>query len=327
LQSFEQTGADAMQRSLATAQELVLECPFESAINRHADWVQQRTTTWAQQYGLLRNPRDVQQFHRWQYGILMARAYPLASRDALALIADWNTWLFLLDDQFDEGTLGHDPAAVEQLCSDIIDILRGHRGPYRRDHPSFRAVEDIADRLADLADSATIERLVSCLTASFRASIWEASNREAKRVPSKADYHYYRPFAGAVYCYLTLMDLALAQPLPAEILQHPQIEALTTLTNHLICYANDVISFPKEAANGNVHNLVVIVQHEHQLMLDDSIDYVIELHNSEVAKFLNMCDMLPSFGNHNCVVNEYVQGLQWWLRANIDWSQTTTRYS
>jgi hypothetical protein len=309
----------------ATVQEQVLACPFPAAISPHAEWVQGATASWALRHGLLRTPQAAQQFHSWQYGTLMARAYPTATRDALALIADWNTWLFLLDDQFDEGALGHDPRGVQRYCDQAVAILRGDAAAHL-EHPALGALCDIAARLSALASPMLIERLIRNIEASFGAAIWEASNRRQHRIPTEADYLHYRPLAGAVYCYLTLIELATRAELPDTVRAHPQIARLTTLANQIICFSNDLFSFPKENANGNAHNLVVVLQHARALTLDGAIESVIAMHNDAVAEFLAIERALPRFGTSESAVRYYVDGLQSWIRANMDWSSTTTRY-
>lgn len=315
-----------MHSDLATEQQLVLTCPFPAAINAHAEWVQEATTAWALRHGLLRTPAEAQRFRRLQYGVLMARAYPTAPRDALALIADWNTWLFLLDDQFDEMELGRDPARLERYCAQALATLRGHATPAADDPASFHALHDIAQRLASQAPPALVERLTTCLQASFGASAWEAANRAAQRIPSEAEYLRHRPYSGAVYCYLTLIELATGQGLPDTVRSHPAIRRLTKMTNNIICWSNDVVSFTREHAAGNAHNLVAVVQHERGLAFDDAIDYVVALHNREVAQFDFACAQAPPCLAADVAVQQYVRGLTWWIRANMDWSTATTRY-
>lgn len=304
----------------------MLTCPFPAAINTYAEWVQEATTTWALRFGLLRTPAEAQRFRRLQYGILMARAYPTAPRDALALIADWNTWLFLLDDQFDEMALGRDPALLGRYCAQALAVLRGHAAPAASDPASFHALHDIAGRLASQAPPQLLARLTACLQDSFGASAWEAANRAARRIPSEAEYRRHRPFSGAVYCYLTLIELATGVALPEAARSHPVLQRLTTMTNNIICWSNDVVSFTREHAAGNVHNLVAIVRHERGLTLDDAIDYVVALHNREVAQFEYACTQVPPCYAADVAVQQYIQGLTWWIRANLDWSTSTTRY-
>jgi hypothetical protein len=83
-----------------------LACPFPAAISPHAATIEAATIAWARHIGLIQGPADIQRLQQLQYGMLMARAYPHAALPALQLISDWNTWLFLLDDQCDEAGLG-----------------------------------------------------------------------------------------------------------------------------------------------------------------------------------------------------------------------------
>jgi hypothetical protein len=254
----------------------------------------------------------------------MARAYPAAPREHLAVIADWNTWLFLLDDQFDEGQLGREPEALQDYCATTLAILRGQASPQPGAAPAFQALGDLARRLHALAAPLTVERLTCCLEQSFRASLWEARNRVCARVPGEEEYRRYRPLAGAVYCYLTLIEFAAQMLLPDAIYAHPAISRLTTLTNQIICWANDVLSYPREHAAGNVHNLITVVQHSRSLDEASAIDLVVDLHNSDVRAFVDLSEAAGSWGDSQ--VRAYVQGLQWWLRANMDWSAATFRY-
>jgi len=48
-------------------------------------------------------------------GSLVARAYPRSPRDALVILTDWHTWLFMLDDECDEAGIGKRPQRLTAL--------------------------------------------------------------------------------------------------------------------------------------------------------------------------------------------------------------------
>jgi len=79
-----------------------LYCPFPSSINVHAETVQRDTRAWARRFQLIRDDAACARLSCRRYTELMSRAYPRATSVTLQLISDWHTWLFLLDDQFDE---------------------------------------------------------------------------------------------------------------------------------------------------------------------------------------------------------------------------------
>ena len=58
---------------------------------------------------------------------LVARAYPSAPLDPLAIITDWITWLFVLDDECDEAGIGKRPERLAALHAQCLKVLSGPR--------------------------------------------------------------------------------------------------------------------------------------------------------------------------------------------------------
>lgn len=304
----------------------ILYSPFQPARNPFADQVHRHTLTWAKQHGLIRTRDDYDRIDRGQFGDLMGRAYPRAPLAALQVIADWNAWMFLLDDQFDERALGRTPDAMEHIHDRILAILAGDS--VQLDDPAhLQALFDVARRLREQRDAAWMRRFTTCVREAFAASLWESRNRQLGLVPTEADYRYWRPFGGGVFCYFTLIEVAEQIMLPTFVREHPIIRELTQRANTVICWANDIISLPKELARGDVHNLVYVAHHQNRLTLNDAVDYVAGQHDAEVRAFEAATVVLPTFGETiDQVVSRYVDGLATWMRANMDWSHHTYRY-
>jgi len=313
-----------MTVSALDRQPIVL-CPFPAAINMYADHVQQATMTWADGFALVRSVRARERLNRLQYGTFMARAYPTAPAAALRLFADWNTWLFLLDDAFDEQALGRQPDQLAGLHTRLLAIMRG-AAPHAHEDTRYHALHDLTTRFHTHSTAAWMRRFVGCVEATFAASVWEAHNRVAQRVPCEREYLRMRPFTSAVFCFLALIEVAERMTLPTAIRRHPTVRRLSLMANNVISWFNDLISFPKEMARGDVHNLVSIVHHERGLGLDDAVQYVVDRHDAEVSAFQRDCATLPALGPQHELAQRYVTGLQVWIRANVDWSIATARY-
>jgi hypothetical protein len=71
--------------------------PFAAEADRHA-------VAGAQQHRLLTTPSGLRRLAATGPGSLAAHCYPCASQVDLFLLADWISWLFVLDDQNDEGS-------------------------------------------------------------------------------------------------------------------------------------------------------------------------------------------------------------------------------
>src|SRR5215211_3714410 len=99
----------------AVERQFALLCPFPAAMHPDADRMHRQTVAWAVQYELITSQQDRRRLDAGHYTLLMARPYPNGDPAAFQIIADWNTWTFLLDDYFDEHVIGRDPDAVEHL--------------------------------------------------------------------------------------------------------------------------------------------------------------------------------------------------------------------
>ena len=295
-----------------------LENPFLPAINPYAADIERETIQWAGSFNLIR-PVDEQRFHKLQYGILMGRAYPHAAPETLRVISDWNTWLFLLDDQCDEAGIGKQPEELMRLHQRFLTILRGD-DPAQHDGPGGYALADLRQRLARQAHPAWIPSFIQCVERYFAANVWEATNRLHRRVPASADYLRQRPYTGGLDMYFHLIALTWAMP---PMYTHDRaLSQLARNTNNVICWSNDIFSLDKELRSGDVHNLVLILQHELHVSLQAAVDLVGERHNAEVQAFLATEQQIPS----GMSARRFVEGLRAWMRANMDWSIATARY-
>jgi hypothetical protein len=302
-----------------------LACPFPAGMNPHAVTVEHATIAWATHMGLIQHATDAERFLRLQYGTLMARAYPNAPLPTLQLISDWNTWLFLLDDQCDEAGLGHAPDQLAAVHAALLDILHG--GSPHQQTPHNLALYDLATRLQAYADSPWLDRFRLQVAEYFKANIWETKNRARGRVPDLTTYLAMRPYTGAVYTYLALIEFAGRLDLPAAVHAHPIVRQLMEMTNNIICWANDLMSLDKELRHGDVHNLVLVLRHTQNHSIPKAMRLVATMHDVEVRRFQTLVASLPSFTTAvDADLQHYVIGLQFWIRANMDWSVATARY-
>jgi 5-epi-alpha-selinene synthase len=302
-----------------------LSCPFPSAINPHAAQAQQATIAWARRFCLLQRDAAYRRLNRLQYGMLMARAYPSAPQEALQIVTDWSTWLFLLDDQCDEAGIGQDPEQLACLHARLLDVLRGVP-PHLHEAPLVHGLWDLYTRLRVHAPEGWLERFSRSVAQYFTANVWEATNRRQGTIPDAAAYCAMRLFTSAVYPCLMLIELTESLHLPPEVYDHPDVQRLTQMTNNVISWANDIVSLEKELRQGDVHNLAIILSHEQELSLQAAVDRVGALHDAEVNAFIALSRQLPSFSTVDIDLQRYITGMCFWMRANLDWSLATTRY-
>jgi 5-epi-alpha-selinene synthase len=304
----------------------LLSCPFPAAVNPHAAQAQQATIVWARRLHLLQRDAAYRRLNRLQYGLLMARAYPAADLEALQIVTDWSTWLFLLDDQCDEAGIGQNPEQLADLHALLLDVLHGVP-PRQHAEPLVYGLWDLYLRLQAHTTESWLERFRSSVAQYFIANVWEATNRLQNRIPDAKTYCAMRPFTSAVYPCLLLIELTEHLRLPSEVHDHPDVQRLAQMTNNVISWANDIVSLDKERQQGDVHNLAIILSHEQQLPLQVAVDRVGALHDAEIRAFIALAAQLPTFEPAVDVgLQRYVAGMRFWMRANLDWSLATMRY-
>ncbi len=312
-------------------------CPFPSAVNTHVESVEEHTLAWARRFALVRDEAAIARLRDAKVGRLVARAYPHSPRDALAILTDWHTWLFALDDECDEAGIGKRPERLAALHAQCLEVLSG-RGPEklsalprprpdRLDVALIEALCDLYRRMDPLMSRAWMGRLAVTVSEYFEAGVWEAKNRELETWPDSATYTRLRPFAGGMYIVIDLIELTEGGTLPLAVRKHPCIQRLMLITCNVVLWCNDLFSLAKEHAHHDMHNLALILHRQEDLPLQAAVDRVAQLIEHEVQRFMALEAQLPRFGaTVDGVVQRFVAVLRHWMRGNLDWSMESGRY-
>ncbi len=204
-----------------------LSYPFSPGINSYAAAVNQYTIDWACRFNLITQEYANQHRHKLQYGFFAARFYPNTSSEILQIATDLLTWLFLMDDQCDEASIGKQTEELGKLYTRCCTILEGAE-PADRDKPLFHALYDLRTRLVQQASIAWMCQFSRNMAAYFAANCWEATNRIRGIIPDLASYREMRPFTGCVYPFIDLLRDLRRNKIPA-ILEERKRKTCTLL--------------------------------------------------------------------------------------------------
>lgn len=302
-----------------------LNCPFPSAINQYADAVNIHTLEWVNKFDLVPEEENFLRLQKSKFGRLAARAYPNAPLEELKIVSDWNTWLFIRDDQCDESGLGKDPIRLSALHAEFLEILQG-RTPEKYDSVLSHALYDIRSRLLKKANSAWMCRFIYSVIEYFESSVWEAINRVNGKIPDTETYILMRPYTGGLYTDIELIDITEDIYLPLYVRKNQVIQNLTLMANNVVCWSNDIISYAKESKHDDVHNLVATLLPSLP-SLQRAIDLATEMTHAEIDAFVELEKQIPSFSSDiDKDVHRYVAILRSWMRGNLDWAYESGRY-
>lgn len=301
-------------------------CPFPSAISPYAEKIHRHTLDWVRQFDLVTSEQAFKRLRASRFGRLAARAYPNALPDRLEIVSDWNTWLFILDDQCDEWGLGKHPEQLATLHARCLEILSGSL-PGSEDATLVYALHDIHKRIRPLMPLSWRTRFVQSAAEYFESTVWEAKNRSQGSWPDASTYILMRPYTGGLYTDIDLIDLTEGIALPLAVRKHPRLMELAVMTNNVVCWSNDIISLQKEFNHQDMHNLALIFHHHQSIDLQSAIDQVAKLIENEVRQFIDLEQSLPSFGaNLDPDVLKFIAVMRAWMRGNLDWSFESGRY-
>lgn len=303
-----------------------LYCPFPSAVNPHAEAVNEHTLAWVKAFNLMPGEDEFDRLKKSKFGWLAARAYPNAPLEELKLVSDWNTWLFIRDDQCDESGIGKNPLLLSAIHAELLEILKG-RPPKQHEPALAHALHDIRTRLAHKAKPVWMCRFIYSVIEYFESSVWEARNRADGLIPDTATYILMRPYTGGLYTDIELIDITEDLHLPLHVRKNDVLQRLTLIANNVVCWSNDIISFAKESRHQDVHNLVATLRAS-QPTLQKAIDVTAELINAQINAFIELQAQLPSYSPEiDADVQRFVAILRSWMRGNLDWAYDSGRYA
>ena len=299
--------------------------PFLKRIHPSAERAQIESMQWMRSHDLLEWVSNPVRFAADRYSLLAALMFPDAGDDLLQLVADWTHWLFVLDDIFDESSVGQSPLKTRTFVDRTTSVL------YRENEPNdaiSTALSDLCTRFAALGGQLAYARFAAHTVEYFEACIWEAENRAARLTPPLAIFEIMRSYAGAVRTYLDFAEVAAGIALPALVRQHAAIQRANQAACNIACWNNDALSFMREERHGDSHNLVLVLSSECGLPMDLAVAAAVAACDAEVRILERIVRDLPSFGSPvaDAAAGAYTRALTDLVRGAIDWSSETARY-
>lgn len=313
------------------ADDLVLRCPFPHRVNPHVDRARTHVTRWVRRVGLVQRAYPRKRFERADFAWFAAVVHPTADASQLNLMADWFAWLFLVDDQLDDGRLGRSPGRAAEITRQMRSVLESdsrHLGVGPDVPTAVSSLADLWQRTAPHATPEWRQRFVAHLAECLRtAAVWEAGNRVGRIIPSEETYIVNRRHTGAIYVCMDLIEVVERISVPESLYRSTLFTSALDAACNVVCWTNDVYSLAKERARGEVHNLVFLVQHHRGLDQQTALARVRAAIEYETERFLKAeAELLAAHPDQARLFVPCLNGMRTWMRGNLDWSRRTQRY-
>jgi hypothetical protein len=252
-----------------------------------------------------------------------ALAYPLASEAGLLLAHNWLSWILVYDDSLDEGTEGLNPNKIKQNRKNFLSIFRG--SPTDLADPLSVALDDIWRQIVSLSDRVWQYRFIHNTNLYLEAVEWEAHNRLRRSLPSEKEYLQRRLETSAAQPCIDLLIPLSNINLPKLCWKDEKISHLEILTSEIIILTNDIISFPKEQASNDLHNIVLIRAAAQRCDPKDVLTQVAQLLTRRIDSFRNIAREIQQ-GSYSDDCIKYVSALEESYVGTFTWHLNSGRY-
>ncbi|GAA2577484.1 terpene synthase family protein [Actinomadura fulvescens] len=303
-----------------------------SVMHPHAWPLGERVAAWARSRGLVLGDPDTSPLGRGRFERLAARIFPAGELDRVELFARWLTWTFAVDDTFDDTPVGSSATAVHSLYDDLLKAMRrGHARPGAR--PLEATVVELWQATTSGMSRDWRRRFLLHMEEHRTGCADEAVGRRVGGTPGPETYPSLRRRAAGPFLY-DLIEPVLGVELPPRLLYTPAWTTLIEATADVLAWCNDIASYAKEAARGDVHNQITVLEAAHAFAPARAAGWIQE-HIAErmvdvqsAARSMgDALDMLRIPQEERGAVAQVVRTLMDAPRAHLDWLAESGRYN
>jgi Terpene synthase family 2, C-terminal metal binding len=309
-----------------------LEFPFAGAVHPHAADAVPRHLSWMQTMRLLPDQDAVNRYLHWRSPELAARWYPHTVGDGLDVGLDLFGWLLVLDDSFDPLDITPDQA-VDRIDRLVKVLDRRTETAARGADPIETAFADLWTREQQLMSPDWCRRAKNNWKDYLRSYIAETANRHQQVTLHVDAYLRLRDKTGIMYPLLDAAERIGGYELPDRLTAATEFRRMRDACVWVCNIAQDLLSFDREEANGDLHNLVFVLEKQQSCTRQHAIDQICTMIDQKVQQFQHarhefpvLCDELAVSTDTRWAADQFTFHMQAAMRATYDWCRVSPRY-
>ena len=239
-------------------------CPFAATIHPDAEAIERRCIEWIDRFELYGSARQRQRLICTRAAEVYARALPTADAERVADVAKWLYWGFATDDlYYDNGPTSRRAADFLALGAPLVRLSEEPRAAFAWELPYNAALRDLTRAILRHATPAQRIEWVHTARVWFFGMAWDVANAERGVPPSLNDYLAMRMHTGGFFSWMTTLNIANGIELRPAQAAAGRVRALVEAWSTFCLLLNDLMSFAKEARNGDSSsNVVSVIAHE-----------------------------------------------------------------
>jgi 5-epi-alpha-selinene synthase len=314
-------------------------CPFPDRISAYAQDAEEHLRAHVSRCGIFRAPAAADYYATSRLGYLAAQIYPDALRERLLVLAEWYGVWTVFDDQLEKLADDRPPDAVDAVAEAVLSWLP-LTGPPPAVGDAVSAAVPFAAGFGETwarlrADtSPDWQRRFLVHTAEYLAGCrWEAANRHASTVPDLDEYVERRRRFGGIRMAMDLSEYGRGYELAPHVHADPVVQELLDVLGDITLWGNDIFSVLVDREEGNVSNLVFVLQRHLGCDLVAAAAEATRMLDERFARLRAIEDALPAWYAERRLddrerrnVGYFVTGVHTWISGNVSWSLENSRY-
>lgn len=295
--------------------------------------IRQRTFDWFRSCGMFNSDAAVHKHLLADISDLGSRWHPTATNDNMDLATCAIIWAAMTDDQID-GTLDKRPHLVAQLVNDLNRVMYPDVAPrYFQDAVLVSTFAKLWEWSVQGMSASWCARLRTAWEGFNNAYIVETYNRYHGKMMTMEEYIPLRRHSGYMYVAVAYMEKTLGFEMPPELLAMPVLQEMIRMVCDTISIGNDIHSLEKEEGREDIHNIVMMLQHERHCTRQEAIAITCNMINDWIAHFLLLekeipvlCQSFQLSAEITSSVLAYTSGLGRLIGGYYVWARSSRRY-
>ncbi|KAF8883528.1 isoprenoid synthase domain-containing protein [Infundibulicybe gibba] len=299
---------------------------FELKVNPYSAQADRATREWFKSFAVYNESKQLAFLERGRFDVFAAFSFPDADLEHLETCLAFFFWAFATDDLSDEGDFQAKPEAVREGIDISNSILYKPRAP-RPDHPYSAMLHDLLRRIRATATPGASYRFARAFEQWSSSQIKQSHNRLIDRIPPVGEFILMRRATIGAAMVEAMVEYSLDIDLPDYVFEDPTVIAMSEATSDIMTWPNDLCSFNKEQADGDLQNLVCCIMVEHRVGLQDAIDILTRMIDDRVGQYIELKSQLPSFGPEvDAELARYHKALEHFVQGTVLWYYRSPRY-
>ncbi|MEV0618607.1 hypothetical protein AB0I81_35150 [Nonomuraea sp. NPDC050404] len=310
--------------------------PWPARLNPEVEQMRRRSLQWAESFGMVNSAEEVRLLDEPRFDLLAGYANPDARGLGAQLVSDWMFWYFPFDDWFD-GPLGDDPAAVRAVVEPMIRFAYGDSGALPLlSPPLVRAFADLCGRTRMGMSPTWQSRFAQDMSKYLFSYSLEAAMRRGltEQNPPNLDHVIeIRRDAIAIRPSMAYGESAEGRELAFPLALSETFHQIRKVCADTVVVQNDAYSLGKDLHQGEVSNQAVVLMSRDGMTAKEAIRELERTHDRLITQYLDLeaiARTLPrDYGlpEQTPIVAGYLSNSRCWTSGNNAWSRNTKRYT